>query len=203
MTELFLKGFCIGLAIAAPIGPINLLCIQRTLRDGFKVGLMTAFGAALADGVYGLSAGFGLTAVTTFLVSQQFWIRLIGGLFLLYLGGKTWLTPASHASQLNKKPRSIADTVSSTFLLTLTNPTTILSFIAVFAGLGLGSCTNYYQAVTLVTGIFIGSASWGLLLSGVVKFFLHRRISPKIMRWINRTSASILVLFGTVALMHL
>src|SRR3990167_10844249 len=92
MTMLFLKGLLIGFAIAAPVGPIGVLCIQRSLHDGFKVGLMTGLGAALADGTYGLIAGFGLTAISSLLVAQQFWIRVIGGLFLLYLGIKLILT---------------------------------------------------------------------------------------------------------------
>src|SRR6185295_11026735 len=101
MLALFLKGLIIGFAIAAPVGPIGVLCIQRSLHDGFKIGLMTGFGAALADGTYGLIAGFGLTALSSLLIDHQFWIRLIGGLFLLYLGIKLFLTQPREKSAGN------------------------------------------------------------------------------------------------------
>ena len=95
MFALFIKGLIIGFAIAAPVGPIGILCIQRALHDGFKIGLMTGMGAALADGTYGLIAGLGLTAISSILIDHQFWIRLIGGLFLLYLGIKLFANAAT------------------------------------------------------------------------------------------------------------
>ena|SRR5579872_1915242 len=101
MYELFLKGLIIGFAIAAPVGSIGILCIQRSLHDGFKVGVMTGLGAELADGTYGLIAGFGLTTVSSMLIAQQFWIRVIGGLFLLYLGIKLVFTPPREKSTTN------------------------------------------------------------------------------------------------------
>src|SRR3989338_1937334 len=128
MLELFLKGLLIGFAIAAPVGPIGILCIQRSLHDGFKVGLMTGVGAALADGTYGLIAGFGLTAISSMLIAQQFWIRVIGGLFLLYLGIKLIFTPPREKSTTNNLDKSPLHACGTTFLLTLTNPATILSF---------------------------------------------------------------------------
>src|SRR5580765_8151140 len=106
MVTLFLKGLIIGFAIAAPVGPIGILCTQRSLHDGFKIGLMTGLGAALADGTYGLIAGFGLTALSSLLIAQQFWIRVIGGLFLLYLGIKLILSPARTKSTTHHFDRS-------------------------------------------------------------------------------------------------
>ena len=135
MLTLFLKGLIIGFAIAAPVGPIGILCVQRSLHDGFKIGFMTGIGAALADGTYGLIAGFGLTALSSLLISHQFWIRLIGGLFLLYLGIKLFLTKPREKSD-GHSDKSPWHALGTTYLLTLTNPATILSFVAVFAGLG-------------------------------------------------------------------
>src|SRR5579872_6395957 len=100
MITLFIKGLIIGFAIAAPVGPIGILCIQRSLHDGFKIGLMTGMGAALADGTYGLIAGFGLTAISSMLITYQFWIQIIGGLFLFYLGIKILLTPPRDRSEV-------------------------------------------------------------------------------------------------------
>lgn len=135
-----MKGLIIGFAIAAPVGPIGILCIQRSLHNGFKIGLMTGLGAAFADGTYGLIAGFGLTAFSSVLISYQFWIRLLGGLFLVYLGIKLFLMPAKEKSA-NNPDKSIWHAFGSTYFLTLTNPATILLFVAVFAGLGLGTTT--------------------------------------------------------------
>jgi threonine/homoserine/homoserine lactone efflux protein len=185
MILLFLKGLMIGLAISAPVGPIGILCIQRSLHDGFKIGLMTGMGAALADGTYGLIAGFGLTAISTLLITHQFWIRLIGSLFLLYLGVKLFLN--------HPKDRSTGSfsnfpwhALGTTYLLTLSNPITILSFIAVFAGVGLETTNpSFIDAVILVLGITLSSAIWWFILSSGVAYILHHRLSPTLMRWIN------------------
>ena len=201
MLALFIKGLIIGFAIAAPVGPIGVLCIQRTLHDGFKIGFMTGMGAALADGTYGLIAGFGLTAISSLLIAQQFWIRLIGGLFLLYLGIKLFLTAPQQRSA-GQPDRSSWHAFSTTYLLTVTNPATILSFVAIFAGLGLGtSSTDYSQAILLVSGIILGSAMWWLFLSCGVAFILHHRLSPAVMRNINRLSGMIILTFGIYALL--
>src|SRR5579863_888349 len=134
MIELLLKGLVIGFAIAAPVGPIGILCIQRSLHDGFKVGLMTGIGAALADGTYGLIAGFGLTAISSLLITHQWWIRVIGGLFLLYLGIKLILTPPREQKTKGSWDKSPWHACGTSYLLTLTNPATILSFVAILAG---------------------------------------------------------------------
>ncbi len=200
MTLLFLKGLMIGLAIAAPVGPIGILCIQRSLHDGFKIGFMTGMGAALADGTYGLIAGFGLTAISTLLIAHQFWIRLIGGLFLLYLGAKLFFTRPKDRSA-GGFDKSSWHALATTYLLTLTNPATILSFIAVFAGLGLGTTNpSMSDAVILVLGITLGSAIWWLVLSFGVVYMLHHRLSPTLMQWINRASGIIILTFGVFAL---
>jgi len=201
MLALFLKGLIIGFAIAAPVGPIGILCIQRSLHDGFRVGLMTGLGAALADGTYGLIAGFGLTAVSSMLVAQQFWIRVIGGLFLIYLGVKLLLTPPRERAATGKADRSPWHACATTYFLTITNPMTILSFVAIFAGLGLGSTSlDYTDAVFLVAGITLGSVLWWLLLSGGVAYILHKRVSQPFMRSINRVSGGIILAFGLYAL---
>ena len=201
MFALFLKGLIIGFAIAAPVGPIGILCIHRSLHEGFKIGLMTGLGAALADGTYGLVAGLGLTAISSLLIAEQFWIRVCGGVFLLYLGVKLILTKPREKIGENQVERSAWHACGTTYLLTLTNPATILSFVAVFAGLGLGTVSpGVMQAVWLVLGIVLGSAAWWMLLSGGVAFVLHRCMSGNVLRWINWVSGAVLVGFGVVAL---
>lgn len=199
------RGLAIGLAIAAPVGPIGVLCIRRTLAEGRLAGFVTGLGAATADTVYGAIAAFGLTAVSAFLVSQQDWLRLIGGAFLCYLGVRTFVAkPAPPvASAGDKSSRTLAGDYGTAFLLTITNPLTILSFAAVFAGLGLGSgYDDLASALLLVTGVFTGSALWWLVLSGAVSL-LRGRITAGGLRWVNRVSGVIIALFGLVALASL
>jgi threonine/homoserine/homoserine lactone efflux protein len=166
-----LKGLFIGFSIAAPVGPIGLLCIRRTLANGRTSGLVSGLGAATADAIYGCIAGFGLTFISTLLISQQVWFRVIGGFFLCYLGLKTFFSrPAEQKA--SAKGNGLISAYASTFFLTLTNPMTILSFAAIFAGLGVASAGgNYVSAGVLVLGVFSGSALWWLLLSGGVAFF--------------------------------
>jgi threonine/homoserine/homoserine lactone efflux protein len=198
----YLRGLLIGFSIAAPVGPIGVLCIRRTLADGQLAGLVSGLGAATADAVYGWIAAFGLTFISTFLVSQQIWLRLVGGLFLLYLGVRTFLSrPASEGAAASAS--GLVGAYASTLVLTLTNPLTILSFAVVFAGLGLGSGTgDYLSAGLLVAGVFSGSALWWLMLSGGVGL-LRSRFSYQALWWVNRISGILILSFGFVALVSL
>jgi len=193
-----LKGLAIGFSIAAPVGPIGVLCIRRSLSEGRQVGLATGLGAATADAIYGCVAAFGLTAVSSALVGHRSWLGLSGGLFLCYLGGRTFMSgPAARVAE--SAGRGLLAAYLTTFFLTLTNPMTILSFVAVFAGFGLGSSPNYLAAGVLVTGVFIGSALWWLLLSGGVGL-LQSRIGSGWMQLINRLSGCIIFAFGIYSL---
>lgn len=207
MLQLWLRSLIIGLSIAAPVGPIGLLCIRRTLADGRRAGLMTGLGAAFADGVYGAVAAFGLSAVSAFLIDQQNVMRIGGGLFLIYLGlGILRSKPAERAADSNRSESGAGSSdlgmLFSTFFLTLTNPMTILSFIAIFSGLGLaGGVASYGAAAPLLTvaGVFTGSALWWLMLT----FALSRLkvlSRPGNLIWINRLSGLIILVFGLMAL---
>jgi threonine/homoserine/homoserine lactone efflux protein len=196
-----LRGLLIGFSIAAPVGPIGVLCIRRTLAEGRIYGLVSGLGAATADATYGSVAGFGLTFISTFLVDQGIWLRLIGGLFLLYLGVRTFTShPAVTSSSEGKRDKSLLAAYASTLGLTLTNPATILSFAIVFAGLGLATgSSDYADATLLVVGVFLGSASWWLLLSGGVSL-LRSRFTYTGLWWVNRVSGIIITGFGIIAL---
>lgn len=204
-VSLFWQGLIFGLAIAAPVGPIGVLTIRRTLVGGLLVGLLSGLGAATADAFYGSVAALGLTAVSTFLIEQQLWLRLFGGLFLMYLGLRAMRQPAM-ANGLADAPQSdmgYLAAYTSTFLLTLSNPVTILSFTAVFAGFGLGSQASGAGAgLQLVAGVFLGSALWWLTLCGVVTA-VRARLSPTILRLINLASGLILAGFGLALLISL
>jgi threonine/homoserine/homoserine lactone efflux protein len=194
-----LKGMGLGLAIAAPVGPIGLLCIRRSLTQGQLMGLATGLGAATADGLYGCIAGFGLTAVANLLVSHAQAMQLIGGLFLCYLGVTTLRAdPATEAAKLSSQ--GLWGAYASTLVLTLTNPATILSFIAIFAGLGLvGSSQSWAASLTLVVGVFLGSALWWLCLSWGVTLF-SQRLTPVRLKWLNRLAGAAIFAFGVIAI---
>jgi threonine/homoserine/homoserine lactone efflux protein len=196
----FLRGLAIGFGIAAPVGPIGVLCIRRTLADGRAVGFASGLGAATADAVYGAVAAFGLTLVSSALVGQGLWLRAIGGLFLCYLGARTWMAPPAVTPGPVGRSRGLAAAWASTFALTLTNPTTIISFAAVFAGLGLGGRVGGYgTAALMVLGVFLGSALWWLLLSTGVGLF-RSALTPDRLRWVNRGAGAIIAAFGVAAL---
>lgn len=195
----FYRGVLIGFAIAAPVGAIGVLCIRRTLAHGRVIGLATGLGAASADAVYGAIAAFGLTAVTAVLVEQAAWLRIVGGVILLYLGWRTFLAEPTECTA--EDTARIWPAYASTFALTLTNPSTIIAFAAVFAGLGLaGTGGGTVEAAWLVLGVFCGSAAWWLLLSGVVGM-MRERVGVRAMRTINRVSGAIIAAMGVVALM--
>ncbi len=193
-----LKGLAIGFSIAAPVGPIGVLCIRRSLRDGMAAGLATGLGAATADAAYGAVAGFGLTAVSGFLIGQRHWIGLLGGAFLCYLGIRT-LTRGQPAESAPAPTASLAAAYGSTLFLTLANPATILSFVVIFAAFGLGARADYGSALSLVLGVFVGSGLWWLLLSGGVGM-LRSRVNAAWMLAVNRVSGAVLLAFGVYAL---
>ena len=194
------KGLIIGFSIAAPVGPIGILCIQRTITYGRNSGLFTGIGAATADGLYGAIAAFSLTIISSYLVGQQFWLKLLGGAFLLYLGTKTYFSkPAEKVAAENHK--GLLSDYLSTFFLTLTNPITILSFVAIFAGLGLGNTNgNMLSAILMVMGVIIGSALWWLILSSDVSLF-RKKFNISSLKIVNNISGAIIVVFAIIAFM--
>lgn len=197
-----LKGLLIGFTVAAPVGPIGILCINRTLSKGRLTGFVSGLGAASADAIYGCIAAFGLTFITSFLISQKLWLQLIGGLFLCYLGIQTYRSrPAGHAA--SARGGGLLKSYTSVFFLTVTNPMTILFFIGIFSGIGLGkSSFDMGSALLMVTGVFLGSAAWWLSLSFGVSLF-RKKFSNDSLAWINRLSGIIVFGFGVFALLQL
>ena len=199
---LLLKGLVMGFSIAAPVGPIGVLCIRRTLGDGFPHGVVSGLGTALADAIYGCIAAFGVTAVSDFLIGSQLWLRLVGGVFLLYLGYSTFRSvPAEKAATAGGGGLGgLAGACTSAFFLTLTNPMTIVSFAAVFAGLGLGSAPgSRASAALLVFGVFAGSMLWWLFLSGMVHV-LRSKFDQTRLVWVNRVSGLVVAAFGVASI---
>ena len=201
----FLRAVVIGFSIAAPVGPIGVLCIRRSLTRGARAGFASGLGAASADAVYGSLAAFGMTAISQWLVDQQGPIRLVGGLFLCVLGLRALFAAPTESlgDEGVNEPSGLPAAYASTFALTITNPMTIVSFAAVFAGLGLDvGQDGFSSCLTLVLGVFGGSALWWLTLSGVTGLLRHR-LGSSALRWINRISGAIIAAFGISVLVTL
>jgi threonine/homoserine/homoserine lactone efflux protein len=196
--DFLIKGIIFGFIIAATIGPISILCIRKTFEFGRFSGLFSGLGAALADTIYGIIAACGLTLITDLMFAGQFWLRLIGGIFLVYLGIKTFFSkPELNSNKVTHK--SLFNDFFTTFLLTMINPTTIISFLAIFAGLGLADAGgDYVKALWLVLGVFLGSTFWWIILSEGITLFRHK-INSDTMIWINRSAGIVIAGFGTVS----
>jgi threonine/homoserine/homoserine lactone efflux protein len=195
---LFWKGFALGFGIAAPVGAIGVLCIRKSLAHGMSMGFIAGLGAATADALYGAIAAFGITAISDFLRARQFWMTLLGGLFLCYLGLRTFLSkPPGEAARTGAS--GYFSTYISTFFLTLTNPTTVISFMVLFAGFGVGASGGLSSTVLVVAGVFLGSACWWLILSTAVGFF-RKAVTSNAMVLVNRLSGILLFAFGIYAL---
>lgn len=181
------------------MGPIGLLCIRRTLAHGRLIGFASGLGAASADAFYGAVAAFGLASLADIPPLAHLLLGLFGGVFLIYLGVKTFTAlPAEEAAQA-REGRGLLGAYASTFALTISNPVTIGAFIGFFAGAGIVvDASSSGLAVLLVAGVFIGSALWWLLLSGGVSL-LRERFTPRMLRWVNRFSGAVILLFGAAA----
>ena len=197
---LLVKGLLLGFSIAAPVGPIGVLCIRRTLSKGMLNGFLSGMGAATADAFYGCIAAFGITVISAFLLDHQFYLRLIGGFFLLYLGCQTFRSiPAEQAAPVQGS--GLLGTYTSALFLTLTNPMTILFFMAVFTGLGVGiTAGSTLFAGVLVLGVFCGSLLWWLVLSGIVTM-LRASFDQKRLIRVNQLSGIIIAGFGITSLL--
>lgn len=193
---IFLKSMIIGLCIAAPVGPIGLLCIQRSLMRGWRSGFATGLGAATADAMYGFIGALGITAIITTLIMFKPWLCIFGGLFLAYIGYQT-IKSKEPTTALSGERAGMMKAYSTTLLLTLSNPMTILSFIAIFASMsdGMVGDQGQHSVWPMVTGIFLGSAVWWLGLSGFSSAF-KTRISKSKLKLINYFSGSTITVLG-------
>ena len=194
----FPRGVLIGFTVAVGVGPISLLTIRRTLDHGWVYGFASGLGVAAADATYGALAAFGLTAVTALLVGARTILALVGGTFLLWLGARTILAPPADLAATVRERPGLAGAAASIHGLTMTNPTTVLSFAAIFAGLGLAG-SSALEAVLLVAGVFVGSTLWWLVLTSVTAAF-RARVTPRALRWLTRLSGAALLGFGIVAI---
>jgi threonine/homoserine/homoserine lactone efflux protein len=191
---LFLRGLAIGFALAAPVGPVGILCVRRALADGRHAAFVAGLGAAFADTFYGAVAGLGLTVISSFLTSHHIFLRVAGGLILVVLGIRSLRMAQPFEPAPACGPGLLKDFIS-TFLITLTNPGTILASMGVFAAFGAFGNHEMGPSAILILGIFTGSALWWLILSGTASA-ARSRLSPRVLDLLNRGSGVMLVLFG-------
>jgi len=194
----FTRGFVIGFTVAMAVGPMSVLTMRRTIAHGRLYGLVSGLGIATADASYGAVAAFGLTAITAALVGARMALGLIGGAFLIRLAIRTLRArPATAAATVDDRP-GLPGAYLSSYGLTMTNPTTILSFAAIFAGFGLAG-GGLLDAALLTVGVFLGSSLWWVVLITAVGL-LRTRLTPSVLIWINRISGAVLLGFGALAI---
>jgi threonine/homoserine/homoserine lactone efflux protein len=195
--ELLLRGAIAGFAISAPVGPVNVLCVSRTIARGRVAGIVSGLGAAAADTIYGSIAGFSISIIIGWMIREKYWIHIVGGLLLIAIGVVYYF----------KKPKSLKESagnstgsdIATTFLLTLTNPTTTLSFLAVLAVLGLGQRRPMSLTLFLVLGIFAGAMLWWTLLALIAGYY-RDRFNDRAVVWMNRIAAFAIAGFGLITM---
>ena len=194
----FMKGFIAGVMIATPVGPVGMLCIERTLVKGSLNGFFSGIGAATADLVYSSVAAFGLTFILEFLVGYQMWFRSLGGMFLVFLGIQIYRQQKRQPAKTHKGRGYLSDYCSA-FVVTFFNPVTVLAFIAIFAGFGMVGATKV-SAIMLVLGVFAGSSSWWVGLCGFAAIF-RNKLKAEHFLWLTKASGVVIIVFGIVMLL--
>ncbi len=198
----FLRGIAIGFAIAAPIGPVGILCIRKALADGRLAAFVAGLGAAMADTLFGAVAAFGIGVVMSFIDGQAFTLKVVGGVFMIGLGVHTWRSAAITVEAEPGKGPGMAKDFLSTFAITATNPGTILGVAGVFAALGPSGRPGGAQSGLITLGIFCGSTLWWMILSAAASA-ARSRFTPDRMRRFNHLSGGMLMVFGLAALISL
>lgn len=196
-------GILVGITLAAPVGPINLMCMQRALQFGFLSGLATGIGAALGDGVFAAVTAFGLTWVTRLIEGNIFWLQGFGGILLVIIGIRTMLAPPADLAPAEPGWVHHGGLIGTTFLLTVTNPATLIGFVAIFSGIGgMVAGKGDFAAMQLVGAVILGSFLWWVSVARIVSWFRHRLTSDRL-ALINRISGTIILLFGAAVLFDL
>ncbi|MGE5682080.1 MAG: LysE family translocator [Bacillota bacterium] len=201
LVTFFLKGIIVGLAMTISIGPITIMCIRETLATGQSRGLVIGLGASTGDLFYSTIAAFGLTVISDALIAQQFWIRLIGGIILFFLAAKTFRSePADPKVYVNNG--GMIKLYLTSVLIAATNPITIFAFLALFATFGLANEYNHLRALAIVTGVFVGSFAWFIVLTAAIRLFRHKFDVYKL-RIANKIAGALIFIAGVIAVLSL
>lgn len=205
--QLVVSGVIIGIAVAAPIGPINLMAIRNTLAHGFWAGVFTGTGAVLGDGTFAVFAAFGITAVSGLIIDYAQWIQIAGGVVLIGIGLHIMLSPAApmgEAPAPNASARRSLGLVAATYVLTITNPATFMGFVAIFGGVGnlVSRPGDYAGATAMVVAVMAGSLAWWLVVSWLATLF-REKVESGGLRYVNWGSGAVIVLFGLAIFVRL
>jgi threonine/homoserine/homoserine lactone efflux protein len=201
ILALFVKGLVIGFVIAAPVGPINIMCVRRTIVHGRLAGIVSGFGAAVADTILGAIAIFGMAFLTDLLIGERFWLALGGAIFLVVLGVRSLLKPPPKLVS-GRDPTSLLGDFTTSLVLTLSNPITILSFFGIFAAFGVhpdGQIGPDDWAA--LVGVFAGAMIWWLIVTGLAGMF-HGRFTVSGLIWANRITGVVMLVFAAVVLVE-
>ena len=198
---LIANGIAIGMAVAAPIGPVNLIVIRRTLHFGWLNGFLSGGGAATGDAIFAIIAGFGLTALIDLVVRFELYLQLAGGLFLVLMGLRTFFAHPHLEQGTDNPAAALAKVFGTTFALTITNPATMLGFIAIFGGVAnlTTKGEDYGHAATVVASVMAGSILWWCCVSGFVAYF-RKRMNDHMLEMVNHVSGALITVFGLVVL---
>lgn len=200
--ELFFRGIIIGIVATIPsLGPVGVLCIQRTISKNQKSGFFSGLGAATADTLFAAVAFFSLTLVTTFIERNSMWIKVIGGVTIIILGAVIFFKNAVVQIRRNRAGKSsLWQDFISVFLITLANPTYILVFVALFATFGLSSDIGEFNGAAMLVGVFAGAAGWWFLLTFVVNLF-RKKFRPRHLVWMNRIAGALIIVLGAATIL--
>ncbi|PKP22292.1 MAG: lysine transporter LysE [Bacteroidetes bacterium HGW-Bacteroidetes-21] len=201
--QILINGIIIGMSASIPLGPIGILCIQKTINKGHFAGMVAGAGAAFADTFYAVIAGFGVTFITNFIEEQQIYIKIIGGIILLILGYRIFSTNPAIQIRKNRNNNNFLTDFFAIFILTLSNPMTIFFFGAAFAGFGIvREQSNWAELLQLIGGVFLGAAAWWFILTTFVNIF-RKKFRLKRLWWINKIAGSLVILFGVFVIISL
>lgn len=199
--SILLKGIFLGLCVAVPVGPIGILCINRTINKGYFSGVVSGLGATTADFLYGIVAGLGVTVVSNFLIDYKNWLHLIGLIFLIIVGINIIVKKQKDPEMMVPESKGFFKDYVTSFLLTLTNPLTIFFFIAVFASLNL-TCFDPINVIPLLLGVLIGSGGWWFILCGFTLKFKNK-LSFNILKRIDLISGILILGFSVYIAINL
>ncbi|HPD96121.1 MAG: LysE family transporter [Bacteroidales bacterium] len=200
---LLVKGIVIGLLASIPLGPIGVICIQRTINKGRSSGFVSGLGAASADTFFAAIAGFSLSFIISFIEEKQLIIEVIGGIIVALLGLKTFYTnPVSQLKRHKRKKNKLIEDFFSVLFLTATNPFAIFVFVALFAATGIVAHDQHFGITSIaLLGVFLGGSLWWYILSSLVNFFRHK-FRLKQLWWINKISGAIIFILGILAIIN-
>lgn len=204
IPTIFIKGIIIGLLVSAPLGPIGIMCIQRTLNRGYMAGFVSGLGAAVADTIFAVIAGFGLTIIINFIQEKHIYFQILGGIFVLYIGYRIFNTNPVKQLRIQRLSKTkLSQDFASIFLLTLSNPMAIFLFVAIMAALKVANeLLSLFELFILIAGTAGGAILWWFILASVANRF-RKRIRLKSIWWLNKITGSVVFLFGLVVILSI